>query len=44
MEISAYVGGNVVPDSVRMVVNNKVFEMHTDKHNNIIFRMYEKQT
>lgn len=29
-------------DSVRVVVGNKVFEMHTDKHSNIIFRAYEK--
>ena len=42
MEIKAYVGGNIIPDSVRMVVNNKVYEMHTDKHNNVIFRCYEK--
>ena len=28
--------------SIRMVVGNQVFEMHTDKYNNVIFRSYEK--
>lgn len=29
--------------SIRMVVGNKVFEMHTDKYQNVIFRTYEKK-
>lgn len=29
--------------SVRVVVGNMVIEAHTDKHNNIIYREYEKK-
>lgn len=29
--------------SVRVVVGQKVIEMHTDKHKNLIYREYEKK-
>ena len=30
------------PNNIRVVVGYKVYEMHMDKHKNIIFRCYEK--